>query len=158
MFRKMRRFKQKLSNEECKRILHNQARGVLSLIGDDGYPYGIPIDYYYDEDENAFYFHGAKEGHKIDSIKRCDKASFTVINLGEKTEGEWWYRPSSVISFGRISFVDDQDECRKICYKLCKRFDGTEEEIEEELNRSVSRVLCLKLTVEHMTGKRVEEH
>ena len=51
-------------------------RGVLSVIGDDGYPYGVPINYVYDEKENALYFHGAKEGHKIDAIKKSGKVCF----------------------------------------------------------------------------------
>ena len=51
MFRKMLRFKQQLSDEECIYILKNQLRGVLSVHGDDGYPYGLPINYYYCEED-----------------------------------------------------------------------------------------------------------
>lgn len=76
MFRKMRRFKQELNETECKKILKNEVRGVLSVIGDDGYPYGLPIDYWYDEIENRIYFHGAKEGHKLDAIKNVTKYLF----------------------------------------------------------------------------------
>ena len=73
MFREMRRFKQQVSDEECIRILKEQPRGVLSMIGDDGYPYGIPLDHWYCEENGRLYFHGAKEGHKIDAVTRCDK-------------------------------------------------------------------------------------
>lgn len=69
MFRSMRRFKQQLTQEECVEILNTEVRGVLSVLGDDDYPYGIPIDFYYNQQENKIYFHGAKEGHKIDSKK-----------------------------------------------------------------------------------------
>ena len=72
MFRKMRRFKQEISLEECIEILTNEKRGVLSVIGDDGYPYGIPINHYYKND-NCIYFHGAKEGHKIDAIMNLNE-------------------------------------------------------------------------------------
>lgn len=68
MFREMRRFKQQISEEECIRILKEQPRGVLSMLGDDGYPYGIPLDYLYMEDGHL-YFHCAKEGHKLDAIR-----------------------------------------------------------------------------------------
>ena len=37
MFRPMRRFKQQIADSECKEILKNEKRGVLSLLGDDGY-------------------------------------------------------------------------------------------------------------------------
>lgn len=157
MFRTMRRFKQELSNDECKKILKAQVRGVLSLIGDDGYPYGIPINYYYDENENVFYFHGAKEGHKIDSIKKCEKASFTVVMLGDKKDGEWWFRPQSVISFGKISFITDLVKCEEVCRTLASRFSNDEEYIDEEIKGAIQRVMCLKFTVEHMAGKSVQE-
>ena len=80
MFRPMRRFKQQISDAECKEILKNEKRGVLSLLGDDGYPYGLPISHLYSEEDNKIYFHGAKEGHKIDAIKNYDKASFCVYD------------------------------------------------------------------------------
>ena len=75
MFRPMRRFKQQLTQEECVEILNTEVRGVLSVLGDDDYPYGIPIDFYYNQQENKIYFHGAKEGHKIDSIKKHNSFS-----------------------------------------------------------------------------------
>ena len=48
MFREMLRKKQELSKEECIEILKKEKRGVLSVLGDEGYPYGMPINHYYD--------------------------------------------------------------------------------------------------------------
>ena len=84
MFKTMRRFKQQLSQEKCIEILTNEPHGVLSLISDTGYPYGFPITHWYDEKTGHIYFHGAKEGHKIDCLKQCDKASFCVMDKGFK--------------------------------------------------------------------------
>jgi nitroimidazol reductase NimA-like FMN-containing flavoprotein (pyridoxamine 5'-phosphate oxidase superfamily) len=88
MFRKMRRFKQQVSEAECIDILKSTKRGVLSVIGDDGYPYGMPINHYYCEEDGKLYFHGAKAGHKIDAIKSCDKASYCVYNEGFRKKGD----------------------------------------------------------------------
>ena len=88
MFRPMRRIKQQVSEEECIKILKEEPRGVLSVLGDDGYPYGVPIDHYYDEETGKIFFHGAKEGHKIDALRRCDKASLCVMNKGYQIPGE----------------------------------------------------------------------
>lgn len=104
MFRTMRRFKQELTREECLAVLRSQPRGVLSLLGENGYPYGLPIDYWYNETDGKLYFHGAKEGHKIDAIRACDKASFCVHDEGQRVAGGvaaaflqchrvWAYRP-----------------------------------------------------------------
>ena len=78
----MRRFKQQLADEDCKKLLREEPRGILSLLGDDDYPYGIPMNFYYDEEESVIYFHGAKEGHKVDAIKKHDKVSFCVYDKG----------------------------------------------------------------------------
>ena len=157
MFRPMRRFKQQISEAECIRILKEQPRGVLSLIGDDGYPYGIPLDHWYCEDDGKLYFHGAKEGHKIDAIASCDKVSYCVMDEGFRKEGEWALNINSVIVFGRISLVTDNEKAKKICTEITRKFTDDEEYLAHELEHAFPRVQCLELTPEHMTGKLVNE-
>lgn len=52
MFRPLRRIKQQLTQEECIFVLKNEVRGVLSVLGDNDYPYGLPINYWYNEVNN----------------------------------------------------------------------------------------------------------
>lgn len=51
MFREMTRIRQQLAESECIEILKNEKRGVLSVLGDDGYPYGMPMNHYYCEED-----------------------------------------------------------------------------------------------------------
>ncbi len=88
MFRQLRRIKQQLSQEDCISVLKNEVRGVLSVLGDDDYPYGVPINFYYSQENNKIYFHGSREGHKIDAIKNHDKVSFCVYDKGTQIEGK----------------------------------------------------------------------
>ena len=88
MFREMRRIKQQISVDECLHVLKTQPRGVLSMIGENGYPYGIPMDHWYSEKDNRIYFHCAKVGHKLDAIAACDKVSYCVMDEGFRKEGE----------------------------------------------------------------------
>ena len=81
MFKKMRRWKQQLTNEETINILNQQYTGILGVLSDDGYPYTIPVNYVYKD--NKIYIHGARSGHKIDAIKHCDKVSFCIIDKDE---------------------------------------------------------------------------
>lgn len=157
MFRKMRRFKQQISEDECIRILKEQPRGVLSMIGDDGYPYGIPLDHWYCEDDGRLYFHGAKEGHKIDALRRCNKVSYCVMDEGFRKEGEWALNINSVIVFGRIEFVTDNEKAKLIGENLCRKFTDDEEYIQHELTNALPRAQCLELIPEHITGKLVNE-
>ena len=97
------------------------------MLGDDGYPYGIPISHYYSEEDGKIYFHGAKVGHKIDAIKAYDKASFCVYDKGYRKEGEWALNIKSVVIFGRIRLVEDEEKSRMICTRLCRKFTDDEE-------------------------------
>ncbi|MBR2037443.1 MAG: pyridoxamine 5'-phosphate oxidase family protein [Lachnospiraceae bacterium] len=78
MFRAIRKKKNEISIEATKELLHSSRRGVLAVNGDEGYPYAIPINYLYDEENNRIIFHGAKAGHKVDSLKKNDKICFTI--------------------------------------------------------------------------------
>ena len=157
MFRKMRRFKQELSKEECIEILKSEPRGVLSMIGDDGYPYGIPMTHWYCEEDEKIYFHGAKEGHKLDAIRKCDKVSFCVYDKGYRREDEWSLNIRSVVVFGRMNIVSDDEKVIEVCSNLCRKFMDDEEYIEQEFKKAGSRVLCMELSPEHITGKLVNE-
>ena len=157
MFRQMRRFGQQVANEKCVEILKNEWRGVLALIGDDGYPYTVPMDFFYDEDDGKIYFHCAKEGHKIDAIEKCDKASFCVMDQGFKKEGDWALNITSVVCFGRIKKVVDFETTKEKVCKLGTKYHPTAESVQIEWEHAGNRVLCLEMTIEHMTGKLVNE-
>lgn len=157
MFREMRRSKQELSEQECIQVLKSELRGVLSVQGDDGYPYGMPMDFWYDEESGSIFFHGAAAGHKQDAIKACDKVSFCVYDKGCSREGEWALRFRSVIIFGRIRVVEDRDRAIEICRRLCYKFTSDEAYIEHEIRSAGPRTRCLELVPEHMTGKLVNE-
>ena len=157
MFREMRRFKQQITNEECIEILKNEPRGVLSVLGDDGYPYGIPMDHWYSEADGKLYFHGAREGHKLDAIKACDKVSYCVMDKGFRKENDWALNIRSVVVFGRMKIVTDEEKRVEIGTNLCRKFTDDEAYIEHEVKNALPRAVCLELTPEHMTGKLVNE-
>ncbi|MBQ2114340.1 MAG: pyridoxamine 5'-phosphate oxidase family protein [Selenomonadales bacterium] len=156
MFRGMRRYKQELSQEECIDILTHEPRGVLSVLGENGYPYGMVMNHWYNTEDGKLYFHCAKEGHKIDAIKACDKVSYCVHDEGFRKEGEWALNIKSVIVFGRICIVEDEEKMKEICVNLYRKFADDEDALKQELTH-LKRVMCLELTPEHMTGKLVNE-
>ena len=156
-FRTMRRFKQQISDGKCLKILKEEKRGVLSLIGENGYPYGIPMDHWYSEEDDKLYFHCAKTGHKLDAIAACDKVSYCVMDEGFQKEGEWALNINSVVIFGRMKVVEDEEKKREICINLCRKFTDDEDYLQKELASALPRVNCLELEIEHMTGKLVNE-
>ena len=157
MFRPMRRIKQQRPDAEALEILAKAKRGVLSVVGDDGWPYGIWLNPHFCREDGRIYFHGAKEGHKIDALRRDARVSFTVIDDGVQDDGGWAYTFRSVVVFGRIEFVEDQAFALELCRELARRFNPSEEDIEKEIRMAGARVQMLCLIPEHITGKRVHE-
>ena len=157
MFREMRRIKQQISREECIEILKNEPRGVLSMIGDDGYPYGIPMDHLYCEEDGKLYFHGAMTGHKIDAIRANDKVSYCVMDKGYKPEGDWALYIKSVVVFGRAKIIEDRDRVADICGRIAYKYVQDEAYIRHEVEHAAPRAFCIEIIPEHMTGKLVHE-
>jgi hypothetical protein len=138
-------------------LLKTQPRGVLSLMGDDGYPYGIPMTHWYSEAGGKLYFHGANAGHKMDALRSCDKVSFCVYDEGYRKEGEWSLNIRSVVVFGRLRIVEDPEQTEAVCRNLCRKFSDDPAYPDEEWKLAGNRVVCLELTPEHITGKLVNE-
>ena len=157
MFRQMLRQKQQLPDGECIELLRQELRGVLSVIGDDGYPYGVPINHYYCEEDGKLYFHGGMAGHKLDALRRCPKASFCVIDGGFRREGDWALNIRSVIVFGRVEFIEDRERIYELSRRLSQKFTDDAAYIEDEVRRAGPRTLMFALVPEHMTGKLVNE-
>lgn len=157
MFREMLRKKQRLPEEECVEILKTEPRGVLSVMGEDGYPYGMPMNHFYCEEDGHLYFHSGRAGHRTDAMNACDKASFCVYDQGFHKEGDWALNIRSVIVFGRLCVVEDQERAIEISRRLSYKFTSDEEYIEREIQSAGARVLCFELIPEHMTGKLVKE-
>lgn len=154
-FRGMRRKKQQVSDDECIEILKAEKRGVLSVAGTDGYPYGIPVDFYYED--GVIYIHGAKSGHKVDAITADNRVCFTTWNTGFIKPGDWAWNVTSVIAFGRAELVEDRDLTYEMAKKLGLKYYPTLEEVEVELESGIDRVQLIALHIEHMTGKLVKE-
>ena len=158
MFRTMLRKKQQLSQEECIQVLKNERRGVLSVHGENGYPYGMPMNHWYCETDGKLYFHSGQAGHKIDAMKANNQASFCVFDSGFLKEGDWALNIKSVIVFGRVEFVKDQDRALAVSRELSYKFTDDETYIEDEIRHAGHRVLVFALVPEHMSGKLVNEN
>ena len=157
MFRELIRKHKQLPEETCIEVLKNETRGVLSVLGDDGYPYGTPMNHWYNEENGRIYFHCGKVGHRLDALRRCDKVSFCVYDKGYIPEGAWAYKVNSVIVFGRMHIIDHQEQIIDIVTKLSHKFTQDDDYIRDEIDKGIAATLLLELTPEHMCGKVVTE-
>ncbi|MBE6930009.1 MAG: pyridoxamine 5'-phosphate oxidase family protein [Ruminococcaceae bacterium] len=157
MFREMIRKNRAIPAEECLELLKSTKRGVLSVLGDDDYPYGMPMNHWYNEADGAIYFHSGNVGHRLEAIKAHDKVSFCVMDDGERHDGEWALNFRSVIVFGRISIVEDPDTVAEFTRQLSYKFTQDEAYIQKEIEQHLHRTILLRLKPEHICGKRVNE-
>ena len=147
MFRPMRRSKQALSAQETKALLSAEKRGILAVNGDEGYPFAIPVNYYYDDAQGKIFIHGGK----------ADKVCFTVYGNEAFEEGDWAPYLHSVVAFGRCKLVADAGQTEDRVRELALKYYPTKEEAEAEIAKSIHAVQLYEITIEHMTGKRVHE-
>lgn len=154
MFRKIRKIKNEIDKDAVDSLLHSCRRGVLSMNGEDGYPYAIPVNYYYDEANQKIYFHGAKAGYKVDCLKSCDKVCFTVFGNESIKDLEWAPYVQSVVVFGRCHLVDTNNEVLKtFMMKYYPNVDLVDKVIEEDSKF----VQMYEISIEHKSGKQVQE-
>lgn len=157
MFRKMRRVKNEISIEAAKELLRKNRRAAFSVQGDDGYPFTVPINFYYDENENRIYFHSAKAGHKIDAIKAHDKVCFTTWDDGYLVDGDWAYYVSSCVVFGRARLIEDRQMTEEKTRIMALKYFPTAQEVEEVIEKSIDRVQLVAIDIEHISGKKIHE-
>lgn len=157
MFREVsRNSKQILSAERCEAILNKATSGVLNLLGDDDYPYGVPISYAYKD--GRLYFHGMPRGHKMDAMTKHEKASFTIIETDRVVAEEYTSYFRSVIVFGKMRILEKPEEKVEGLMNLVDKYsadyrDGGMDEINGKLNG----VSVFVLEIEHISGKEASE-
>ena len=157
MFRELQRKNKQISMEECIELLKKETRGVLSVLGDDDYPYGMPMNHWYNEEDGKIYFHCGKSGHRLDALRKCNKVSFCTYDRGYREDGDWALHVKSVIVFGTIAIVEDMETIADVARKLSYKFTQDEEYIQNEIDKYAKATLLMQLTPEHICGKQITE-
>ena len=158
MFRPLRRKHNAIDEAAARELLASERRGVLAVNGDDGYPYAVPVNYFYDADSGKIYLHGSKRGHKVDAITGSDKVCFTVYGNERPVAGEEWAPTvQSVVVFGRCKLIDEPEEAAAKVRKLAGKYYPSADLVEEEIAHSLKAMYLYEIDIEHLCGKQVQE-
>ena len=157
MFREIRRKRKQIDKESAETLLEQSRRGVLAVNGDDGYPYAIPINYFYDRKSKKIYFHGARMGHKVDALKKCDKVCFTVYGNETVKEDPWAPFLQSVVIFGRCHLMEADEKGMALLKQLAMKYYPNEQLADAEITQSGKAVQLFEIEIEHLSGKEVQE-
>lgn len=158
MFRAIRKKINEIDRSATEALLTSNRRGVLAMNGDNGYPYAIPINYFYDSETQKIYFHGAKAGNKVDVLKASDKICFTVYGNETIDDSEPWapYVQSAVV-FGRCHLLETGPESIARLKDFAMKYYPNEELVDEQIALAGRATQIFEITIEHMSGKQVQE-
>jgi len=152
MFHEMRRRDRALTEPEAWEILARSEWGVLSTMGEDGWPYGVPVNHVVLN--GRIYLHCAQKGHKLENIAFETKVSYCAVASSEVSPADLATNFESAILFGRAVVVSDDSEKRQALEALLKRFAPQHpEEGTEAMRTEFGRTAVVRLTPEHLTGK-----
>ena len=122
MFREIRLKENALDDKETIEIIKKGSFGVLSTIGEDGFPYGVPLNYTYFD--NCICFHCAQKGHKIENIDVNNKVSFCVVTKSDVLANEFDTDYESAIAFGKATVVADDSEKKDILLSVLNKYSS----------------------------------
>lgn len=157
MFRPIRKKKNEIDVNVAQALLQNSRRGVLAVNGDDGYPYAIPVNYFYDTENQKIYFHGARAGHKVDALKTCDKICFTVYGNEQIKEEAWAPFMQSVVVFGRCHLLEAGPKATALLKRFAMKYYPNEQLADEEIEHAGKAVQMFEIEIEHLSGKEIQE-
>ena len=157
MFRPIRKKKNEIDVNVAQALLQNSRRGVLAVNGDDGYPYAIPVNYFYDTENQKIYFHGARAGHKVDALKACDKICFTVYGNEQIKEEAWAPLMQSVVVFGRCHLLEAGPKATALLKRFAMKYYPNEQLADEEIEHAGKAVQMFEIEIEHLSGKEIQE-
>ena len=158
MFKPIRKKINEIDRAATEALLQSNRRGILTMNGDKGYPYAIPINYFYDCDKKKIYFHGAKAGHKVEALKVSDKVCFTVYGNERIDESEPWAPyVQSVVVFGRCRLLEAGSVSIDRLKEFAMKYYPSEQLVDKEIAHAGRAVQMFEITIEHMSGKQVQE-
>ena len=148
--------KQILSREKCDEILNKATSGVLCVLGDNDYPYGVPIGFAYKD--NTIYCHCMPSGHKYDAMKKHDKVCLTIIETDQVVPEEYTTYFRSVVVFGRARIVEDLEEKHKIVDYLVEKYSPDYKEgVHEMFKKRIAWMGAFEIDIDHVSGKEAIE-
>lgn len=134
--------------EDTIAVMTGCTNGVLACLGDEGYPYAVPLSYVYSN--GRIYIHSAKAGHKIDAITKNPKVSFSVIDEDKIVSEEYTTYFRSVIAFGKSRIIEGDERLESFAALVEK----PESNLQPNGSNSSRTASPEKMSLQHLLSKR----
>lgn len=150
----MRRKNRAISEEEARALLRDGEYGVLSTVGADGLPAGVPLSYVLDGD--GIVFHCALAGRKVDNLRHQPGVSFVVVGKVQAAfvEGDYTTYYESAVVHGTAAPVENPEEKARLLRLLCEKYLSEHmDAFEAAIQRSLKATGVWRIHIDHLTGK-----
>lgn len=152
----MRRIDKAMAESEAMELLYKCEYGILSTIGNDGYPYGVPVNYVCKK--TVIYFHSASIGHKLNNIDGNNKVSFCVVGDTEVIPEKFSTKYESVIIFGNAKVVTNDSEKRAVLLEFINKYaPNYMKNGQKYISSDLNKPKVIRIDIEHITGKKAKE-
>lgn len=152
MFHEIRRKDRVLDEKDAMELLETGEYGFLSMVGTDGFGYGIPISFV--KEGESLYFHCAPEGYKLECLRENPNVSFCVVGETRVVPNQFTTAYESVLVSGTIHLGLAEEERRHALRLLVKKYcSGFETVGEKYIDKSFHRTNVLRLDIGHISGK-----
>lgn len=151
MFKEMRRSELQLSEDETRKKLADCQYITLAMMGDNGYPYSLPISFVYDE--GRLFIHSYKSGHKVDALTNHEKVSFSAVCENEVNAAGFTVAYTSIVAFGRAKRLDEREKEHAI-HLIIEKYSAPYKEKGERVVKSLwDKFTAFEIEIDHITGK-----
>lgn len=152
MFKEMRKSERNLKENAVQEVLKHGEYGILATIGENNYPYAVPLNYVYLND--SIYLHCAFEGNKLDNIRFNNRVSFCIVGNTELIPQKFTTKYRSVVIFGQASIIDSEKIKKAVLNALVDKYSPDfKQEGTAYIERALFKTNIIKISIDHATGK-----
>ena len=149
----IRRQDRVLNEEQALDLLAQTEYGIVSMIDENGLPYGIPVNHVWDK-KNSIYIHCAPEGKKLRAIKHHPNVSFCVVGRTNVLPKYFTTEYESAVFFGTARAQLDEEEKMKALHLLIDKLSPEFKELGDTYaHKSFNRVEIIRIDIESFSGK-----
>jgi len=140
------------SREEIEAIIQKALVCRLGMADESG-PYIVPLSFGYRD--GFLFFHSAKEGKKLNILRKNNKVCFEMDTDHEVVKSEkacdWGMKYKSVIGFGNAFVVEDIESMKAALDVIMAHYSAGSFEYDV---KKLERTVAIKVEIESMTGKK----
>lgn len=133
-------------------LLQTAEYGVLSMVDRDRKPYGIPVNFVFDEE--SIYIHCATEGRKLDIVECYEDVSFCIVGQVNLLPSRFTTEYESVVLTGEATIITSEEERMHALELLLQKYSPNDKKVGMKYaHASSARTVIIRIDINAYSGK-----